>query len=85
MNTHFYELLGRIKLISYIYSIIKNNMNNKILIGKILWNHNDETFHGPFNSHDEWEKWAEDYMSDNSDEIDEISFHVLYNTELKIN
>ena len=47
-----------------------------------MWNQGEETFYGPFNSYEEYVKWAEEFMKENSDEIDEILFDWL--TSVKI-
>ena len=42
-----------------------------------MWNHGDETFYGPFDSYEEYVKWAEETMEEIGDEIDEILFDWL--------
>jgi hypothetical protein len=49
----------------------------QVMIAKVMWNQGEETFYGPFNSYEEYVKWAEEFMKENSDEIDEILFDWL--------
>jgi hypothetical protein len=49
----------------------------QVMIAKVMWNQGDETFYGPFNSYEEYVKWAEEFMKESDDEIDEILFDWL--------
>jgi hypothetical protein len=50
-----------------------------LIIARVMWNQGEETFYGPFNLYEEYVKWAEEFMKENSDEIDEILFDWLIN------
>ena len=64
--------LGEPSLLSYVH-IMK-----QVIIGKIIWYQGDKTFYGPFETHDEWEKWVERCMVDDDGEIEEIGFEIMY-------
>ena len=51
------------------------------MIARVMWNQGSETFYGPFNSYEEYVKWAEETMKEIGDEIDEILFDWLINVK----
>ena len=42
-----------------------------------MWNQGDNTFYGPFNSHEEYGKWAKEFIEKWGNEVEEIYFDWL--------
>ena len=49
----------------------------QVMIAKVMWNQGDNTFYGPFNSHEEYGKWAKEFIEKWGNEVEEIYFDWL--------